>query len=240
VRLTADLQHRIGVLAGIAPEQKLQHVVAPLMATDHAWQVRSLYTPASHLFLDSMLCVSATEIWVECFRKSWREEDPPQRHASGKLSLGAIMPIDYMPPREMPLPAAITRASAEPYRDRLRGLLEIERVYDIVSRATYGMERDIPPERLALADRIWFGDERPFQTARQAWTRLQDELERWETQLEAERSALVQAILGIEVGDTVDGHPGRPTPAPLSYASHPLRRRRWRLVQRQRHTLSQG
>ena len=105
VRLTVDLQERIGVLARIAREQKLRHLVAPLMAADHAWQVRHLYTPASRLFLDSMLCISATEIWVECFRKSWREEDPPQRHASGRLSLKAIMPIDYMPPHEIALPA---------------------------------------------------------------------------------------------------------------------------------------
>jgi hypothetical protein len=77
---------------------------------------------------------------------------------------------------------AITRASADPYRDRLRALLEMERVYEMLSSATYAMEREIPAETLALADRIWFGDERRFQTARQSWTRLQDELERCETQ----------------------------------------------------------
>jgi hypothetical protein len=56
----------------IVREQKLQHVVAPLMAADHAW----------------------------------REEEPPQRHTSGKLSLRAIMSIDYIPPREITPPAA--------------------------------------------------------------------------------------------------------------------------------------
>jgi hypothetical protein len=203
VRLTADLQARIGVLARLVREQKLQHVVAPLMAGDHAWQVRHLYTPVSRLYLDSMLCISATEMWAECFRKAWREEDPPQRHASGRLSLKAIMPIDYMPSREIPLPATITRASAEPYKDRLRALIEFERIYDMLTSAAYKIEREVPAETLALADRIWFGDERPFQTARERWTRLQYELSSWETQLEAERSSLAQAILGIEIGDTI-------------------------------------
>jgi hypothetical protein len=208
VRLTADLQVRIGVLARIVREQKIQHVVAPLMAADYAWQVRYLWAPASRLYLDSVLCISATEVWVECLRKSWRDVDPPQRHASGKLSLKAIMPIDYMPAREIALPVAITRATAEPYRERLRALLEIERVYDMLTNATYAIEREIPAETLALADRIWFGDERPFQTARQCWTRLQDELARWETQLDAERCSLAQAILGIEPGDTITAMQG--------------------------------
>ena len=94
----------------------------------------------------------------------------------------------------------------------------------MLTSATYAMEREVPAETLALADRIWFGDERPFLTARQSWTRLQEKLGRWETQLEAERSALAQAILGIELGDTITAMQGRPAPAPVGHASHPLRR----------------
>src|SRR5262249_61878607 len=48
-----------------------------------------------------------------------------------------------------------------------------------------------------------FGEERPFRSARMAWKRLEDELERWEAQLQIERSALAHSILGIEVGDIV-------------------------------------
>jgi hypothetical protein len=65
------------------------------------------------------------------------------------------------------------------------------------------MERTIPDEKLAIAERIWFGEERPFLSARAGWKRLEAELDRWETQLEAERSALAHSILGIEVGDIV-------------------------------------
>ena len=43
----------------------------------------------------------------------------------------------------------------------------------------YDMDRAIPDEKLALAERIWFGDERPFSSARKAWQHLEGELERW-------------------------------------------------------------
>lgn len=82
-------------------------------------------------------------------------------------------------------------------------MIEADRIYDMLVQATYDMDRTIPNEKLAIAERIWFGEERPFLSARQAWKRLEDELERWELQLEAERSALAQSILGIEIGDIV-------------------------------------
>ncbi|MER9889097.1 hypothetical protein NKJ48_26010 [Mesorhizobium sp. M0114] len=73
----------------------------------------------------------------------------------------------------------------------------------MMSRAAYEMEREVPGEILAVADRIWFGEKRPFQTAREAWRYLEDELERWEKELEAERSDLARSILGIRPGDIV-------------------------------------
>jgi hypothetical protein len=47
VRLTAPLRERIAALVGIIREQKLQHVVMPLMAADFAWLTGHLYAPAS-------------------------------------------------------------------------------------------------------------------------------------------------------------------------------------------------
>lgn len=84
VRLTAQLQERIALLARMVRDQKLQHVVMPLTAADHAWSAHHLHGPDSQLFLDSWLCVSATEIWVEWSRKAWGEEDPPDRFATGQ------------------------------------------------------------------------------------------------------------------------------------------------------------
>lgn len=203
VRLTPPLQERIAALVCIIREQKLQHVVMPLIAANFAWSARHLYEPHSRMFLETTLCVSATEIWVESLRRAWREEDPPQRFATARKTLRTFMPIDLMPGREAPLPPLVTRTATEPYQDRLQALIEAERIHEMLVRAAYDMEQTIPDEKLALAERLWFGEERPFISARRAWKRLEDELEHWETQLEAERSAVALSILGLEVGDIV-------------------------------------
>jgi hypothetical protein len=150
-----------------------------------------------------MLCISATGIWVEFTRTAWREEDPPERLATSRIRLQAVMPIDYMPVQEVSLSHVVSSADVAPYRKRLRALLEAERVLEMMTGAFYTIEREVPDDTLAIADRLWFGRERPFLYARHAWRRLDNELERWEVELEAERSALAQAVLGIETGDIV-------------------------------------
>ncbi|MDK1389974.1 hypothetical protein QN224_32130 [Sinorhizobium sp. 8-89] len=211
VRLTSNLQERIAALVRFVRDHKLQHVVMPLMATDHAWSVRHVFTPESRLFLDSTLCISATELWVEYTRKAWRDEDPPERYMTGRLGLKEIMPIDHMPEREVSISPTITRASVAPYRERLVALIEAERVNEMMLNAAYAIEREVPNEMLAIADRLWFGEMRPFSAAREAWRLIEGELERWEGELEIERSMLAQAVLGIEPGDIVTSeNRGRP------------------------------
>lgn len=203
VRLTVPLQERIASLVCLVRERQLHHVVTPLMACDYAWTAHHVYGPDMYLLLESTLCVSGTEIWVEAMRKAWREEDSSERVVTSRLSLQSIMPIDYMSVREVSLSPAISRASVRPYHERLQALLELDRVHAMMSDAAYEMERNVPDQTLALADRIWFGQDRPFRAARNAWEHLQNELERWESELEAERCALAQSILGIGVGDIV-------------------------------------
>lgn len=155
------------------------------------------------MLLESTLCISATEIWVETLRRAWREEDPPERFATDRHALRTIMPIDHMAHKVTVLPSLVTRTSTQPYQARLEALIEAERIHEMLHRAAYDMERTVPHEKFAVAERLWFGDVRPFLSARQAWKHLEDELERWELQLEAERSALAQSILGIGIGDIV-------------------------------------
>lgn len=203
IRLTAPLQERIAGLAALVRDQKLQHVVMPLSAVDYAWSTRHIYSPSSHLFLDSWFCVSTGEIWVEWNRKPWREEEPPERHATNRINLRDVMPIDFLPVKERALSPVVSAATIKPYARRLRALQEAERVHEMISSAAYSMEREVPNDILAMADRIWFGEKRPFRAAREAFRHIEHELERWETEFEAERSALAQSILGIAPGDIV-------------------------------------
>lgn len=203
IRLTKQLQERIAGLASIVRGQELQHVVMPLIAADHTWSTHHLYSPESHLFLDSWLCISAGEIWVEWNQKSWREDDPPERHATNRIRLRDVMPVDFLSSSEKALSPVISGAAIKPYADRLRALQEAERVHEMISTAAYAMQKEVPGEFLSVVDRLWFGDERPFQAARDAFRHVETELERWETELESERSALARSILGIVPGDIV-------------------------------------
>lgn len=204
IRLTAHLQERIAHLAMMVRDQKLAHVVMPLVTLDHAWSAHHVYSSESYATACSMLCVSATELWVDCtvMTPHFRGDDS-ENFRTEKVSLRDIMPIDQMPRKEVEIPPAISRVRIRQHWPRLRALIEAERVHEMLERSTYALERDIPDEQIAVADRIWFGSDYPILKARRAWNRLSDEMERWGEELEAERADLCCAILDIALGDIV-------------------------------------
>jgi hypothetical protein len=204
VRWTAELQARIATLAQIARDQNLSHVVQPLSTADHAWSSTHLYQPESDFILNSYLCISPDAAWIEWYRRSWREDDPPERHSTSRIKLRDVMPIDFLDGEvEKVLPPGISEAKVKPYLARLQALDEAERILEMLTHAAYALDRSVPNETLAMADRIWFGSERPFRAAREAFFHIESDLERWEQQIEAERSQLAQAVLGIRPGDIV-------------------------------------
>ncbi len=204
VRWTTELQKRIATLARIVREQDLSHVVQPLSAADHAWSDNNLYQPESDFTLDSHLCVSPDAAWIEWYRRSWREDNPPERHTTNRIKLRDVMPIDYLDGEDdTVLPPAISEARVKPYQSRLKALDEAERIFEMITNAAYAMDRSVPNDVLAMADRIWFGADRPFQAAREAFAHIETDLEHWEQQIEAERSQLARAVLGVKPGDIV-------------------------------------
>ncbi|WP_234187067.1 hypothetical protein [Shinella sp. NM-101] len=204
VQWTSELQTRIATLAAIARDQNLSHVVQPLSAADHAWSSNHLYQPEADFIVNSYLCISPEAAWIEWYRRSWREENQPERHSTSKIKLRDVMPIDFLDGEEdRVLPPAIAEAKVKPYQARLQALDEAERIHEMITNAAYAMDRSVPDEVLAMADRIWFGAERPFRAARDAFAHIETDLERWEQQIEAERSQLAQAVLGVRPGDII-------------------------------------
>ncbi|TCV47239.1 hypothetical protein EDB97_11540 [Agrobacterium tumefaciens] len=173
----------------------------------HGGRARSsthLYQPESDFILNSYLCISSDTAWIEWYRRSWREENPPERHSTSKIKLRDVMPIDFLDGEEdRVLPPAISEAKVKPYLSRLQALDEAERIFEMFTNAACALDRSVPNENLAMADRIRFGPERPFQAAREAFAHIETDLERWEQQIEAERSQLAQAVLGVRPGDIV-------------------------------------
>jgi hypothetical protein len=221
IRLTAHLQERIAQLAMLVRDQKLAHVVMPLVTLDHAWSAHHVYSSETYTTANSQLCVSATELWVDCTMSAphYRGADT-ETFKTEKVALRDIMPIDLMPLKEVEIPPALGRVRIRQHWPRLRALIEAERVHEMLERSTYALERDIPDDQIAIADRIWFGGERPMLNARRAWERLSDEMERWGEEIEAERADLCCSILGIALGDVlVQSHKGQITRIQVSRTS---------------------
>ncbi len=106
---------------------------------------------------------------MEWNRKSWREKEPPERHATNRISLREMMPLDFLSAANKLLVPVISRVAITPYADRLRALQEAERIHEMMSTAAYAMQKEVPGEILSVVDRLWFGDQRlpgPFLESR--------------------------------------------------------------------------
>ncbi|MBY5834836.1 hypothetical protein HFN47_35790 [Rhizobium leguminosarum] len=109
------------------------------------------------MFLNSWLYVSAREIWVEWNRKCWREEEPPERHATNRISLREVMLVDFLSASDKVLSQVISRVAITPYADRLRALQEAERIHEMMSHAAYAMQKEVLGEILSVVDRSGSG-----------------------------------------------------------------------------------
>ena len=204
LRLTDQLQLRIAQLRNIVREQKLNHIVMPLAAQDHAWSAHVVYSPDSYATADTRLCISHEALWADCtITINHFHGDQRETYSTHRVALRSIIPIDLMPDREVGIPPSVDRMRIRPYWKRLRALIEADRVHAMLDSSFWALERNVPDDKLAVIDRIWFGPERPLLGARRAWDGMADELERWSDELEAERADLCRSILGVALGDII-------------------------------------
>lgn len=201
VRLTSQLQQRLAGFARMVKEQRLSYVAWPLVPADHAWAVHHLYSPDSYGHAKSTLCISDTALWVESERRSFAYEDRTETFRTPQVPLREIMPVDLISGKDIRVPAVVPRTAAKPFRKRLEALQEAEDLFNMLIDAGYEMERAVPDDRLAIADRLWSGEQGPFLAARKAWRSLEQDLERWDMALEAEKMDLCREVLKIDAGD---------------------------------------
>lgn len=200
-RLTPALQQRICQLYHVVRDQRLSYVVIDLGSTDAAVSTRYLQSPNGFARNSSELCISQHEAWICCkTTTSWGEDTFETR----RQPLQALVPVELIEPRVVDLSGVIRQTPWRSYAGRLQALRESEALYESLSSSVYCMENSVPDERLSIMDRLWFaGDKAPFSDARKAWTRVQEDLESWETVLEEERATLCREILGVRIGDVL-------------------------------------
>ena len=202
VRATPDFLTRLAHMSGLARANGLAYIAADMSAFDHAWSVHHVAAPRARSKAAAELCVSPHHVWIRAdFEAAWASD----RIETVRLPLREICPIDLMPTNESRIPSKIRRASIKPYVERLQTLREGQAILEGLVNSTYDVERALPDERLALFDRLWSGGEGtgPLTAARQAWRRMEADLDSWERELEAEEVALCEDVLGIRIGDIV-------------------------------------
>ena len=202
VRFSAELQRTVAHLSRLVRDNGLSYVVRDLGSTDVGWRVRYVYSPDDYTRIASQMCISDREIWVRSrVIDFWGEL---QETETERFQIRSVVPVDLLKTTEIKLPAKISSVLVKPYVKRLEALKEAEHVYDIVSSTVYKIERAVPDEHLAIADRLWFGKEGgPFTTAHRASVDIENELGRWETAIEEQRATLCVDVLGVRIGDTV-------------------------------------
>lgn len=190
-------------------EKGLAYAAMALGGGDYAWCVRYVYWPSRFTQIATELCVSEKEMWLQCDHSShWGTES--ERYRTDRHSIHQLVPVDLLGAHDIRLPPVVSRTVLRRYGKRVKALLQSEELYDSLISASYQLEGQVPDERLALADRLWFGNGEtgPFLGARRAWRQMEDELERWEQAIEAERAELCRDIAGIAPGDS-HGNAGR-------------------------------
>lgn len=204
VRFSVSLQERIASLYKFVRSKGLAYAAMALGGGDLAWSVRYVYRPSSFMQVRAELCVSDKEIWLRC-DQSDRWSADPQVYRTDRLSIHQLVPVDLLDVKDIQRPPVVSRTTLRRYEKRVKALLESENLHDSVVSATYRLEDQVPDDCLALADRLWFGngDNGPFLSARPAWRRMEEDLERWEQAIEGEKAELCRDVAGISPGDIV-------------------------------------
>jgi hypothetical protein len=186
----------------MARDAGLNYVAGDLSGLDHAWSARQVYSPSAYRGEKTEFCVSATEVWVRAQVSDRWSTSPVE---TTRIKLRDIGAVDLVEPEERRLPPGIRHHHLEPYLERLQALREAQAIYDSLADSAYDMDRVIPDDRLALFDRLWSGrgEDGPLIAARKAWREIEADLDRWDRELESERLALCQDVLGISIGDIV-------------------------------------
>jgi hypothetical protein len=137
-------------------------------------------------------------------KNSW-DEDYEETLETNEIPLEDIAPIELVTKAEVVLPAVLALPKLRISRKRIKAFMEIDHAHDILSSAVYKHEYPVPDDHLVLLEKIFLGSELggPLTAAKETCRKLEDNMERWDLAMEAEREAICAEALGLAIGDTV-------------------------------------
>ena len=137
-------------------------------------------------------------------KHSW-DEDYEETLETSEIPLEDIAPIELVPRAEVVLPAVVELPKLRISKKRIEAFMEIDHAHDILSSAVYKHEYPVPDDHLVLLEKIFLGSESggPLTAAKETCRKLEDDMEKWELAMEAERQAICAEALGLAIGETV-------------------------------------
>ena len=205
VRITPEFIQQVANLRRVVAENNLSHAVWDLGPFEHAWIVQYHHDYDRYTRARSQLCVSRHTLWVDCRVKHSWDDDYEETLETSEIPLGDIAPIELVPKADVVLPAVLELPKLQISKKRIEAFMEIDHAHDILSSAVYKHEYPVPDDHLVLLGKIFLGSESggPLTTARETCRKLEDDMERWDLAMEAEREAICAEALGLAIGDTV-------------------------------------
>lgn len=205
IRLTAEFIQQIANLRRVAVENSLSHVVWDLGDFEHAWIVQYQYQHERYAQARNQLCVSQNALWVICWVKRYWDDESEEAIETSKIPLGDIAPIELVPREDVVLPPVLELPKLSISRKRIEAFIDIDHAHDILSSAVYRHDYPVPNDHLVLLEKIYLGSETggPLTAAREVCNKLEDDMERWELAMAAEREAICGEALGLSIGDTL-------------------------------------
>ena len=206
IRLTPEFRQQVANLYHLVVENDLAYAVWDLKACEAAWIIQYHYHHEDYAKAHSQLYVSREQLWVlsSITRYSWGD-DTEETVVTKRIPIESISPVKLLSKGPVSIPTIIDTEKLSLPKKRIQAFLDAERAYDIISDAMYRHEYPAPDDHLILLDRLRGGDqdEGPLAELRDAWHRMEDDLERWERTLDAERETICGQALGIAIGDSI-------------------------------------
>jgi len=205
IRMTSEFTQQVANLRRVVAENRLSYVVWDLAAFEHTWIVQYQYQYERYTRARSQLCVSQNALWVICRVKHYWDEDSEEILETSEMPLANIAPIELLPRDEVVLPPALELPKLSISRKRIEAFMDIDHAHDILSSAVYRHDYPVPNDHLVLLEKIYLGSETggPLTAAREVCKKLEDDMERWELAMSAEREAICGEALGLTIGDTL-------------------------------------
>ncbi len=205
IRITSEFIQQVANLRRVVAENRLSHVVWDMAAFEHAWIVQYLYQHERYTRAHGQLCVSQNTLWVICRVEHYWDDDFVETVETSEIPLGDIAPIELVPRDEVVLPPALELSKLSVSRKRIEAFIDIDHAHDILSSAVYRHDYPVPNDHLVLLEKIYLGSETvgPLTAAREICRKLEDDMERWELVMAAEREAICGEALSLSIGDTL-------------------------------------